>query len=130
MTQNHNSYSSSSPGYLSIIKIVKWTFLPYFAFQFLQYLSNVSRNPTSFIEYTIWFLEVSGWGYILFGGPFVLIGLTVNYFMSKTYLINIPADTTLYEIVTRPIIMVGNMKLILPEIDENIEILANSEEEF
>ncbi|MHA1978069.1 MAG: hypothetical protein ACW98F_04100 [Candidatus Hodarchaeales archaeon] len=129
MNENHNYQAQTYSDVISIIKIVKWTFLPYLAFQFLLFLHTLGKHPTNLLEATIFFIELSGWGYIIVGGPFVLIGVGINYFMRQTILTNIPQDTTLYEAVTQSTLMVGNVKVIVPKIDEEMmEIIAGEEE--
>ncbi len=127
MTQNQNQLVSRRYEVISIIKIVKWTFIPYLCIQFLHFLGALGKDPTNLLQATITFIGMSGWGYLVVGGPFVLIGMGVNYIVSQSLLMNIPQDTTLYEAVTQSTIMVGNLKVILPRIEDDIEILDENE---
>ena len=127
MNENQSYQAQTDYNAVSIIKIVKWTFLPYLGFQFLQFLFTLGRSSTNLLETTIFFIELSGWGYLIVGAPFVLVGVIFNYFMRQTMLTNIPQDTTLYEAVTQTTMMLGNTKVILPKIDEDIELLEDDE---
>ena len=129
MSHNHNNHQDTPQDFVSIIKIVKWTFLPYLGFQFIHFLVVLGRSPENLLNTLIFFIELSGWGYLIVGGPFVLIGVTINYFMNQTMIASIPQESTLYEAITHTTMMVGNLKLILPDLEEESEILEITEME-
>ena len=70
---------------------------------------------------------MSGWGYLLLGGPFILIAAGINYFISQTNLANIPKDTTLYEAITQSTKMYGPLKIILPKSEVNTNLMEETE---
>jgi hypothetical protein len=127
MSHNHKYQSKPSQEYVSILKLVKWTFLPYLGLNLVHFLVLLGRNPTNPLKALIFFIELSGWGYLIVGGPFILIGVGINYFMNLTTLTNIPPETTLYEAITQSTMMVGNVKVILPKLEEEPEVLEVTE---
>jgi hypothetical protein len=123
MNQNHINNNPSSYALIPIIKVVKWTFLVYNAILFYRFLDFLVQNPVIRLEVIIQLTYASGWGYLVFIGPFILLLATIEYFIKQTFLENIPKDTTIYESITRPTLMYGSIKIISPKIDaENDKI--------
>lgn len=117
MNNNISSNSSISEEIIPIVRIIKWTFLPYFAFQFLIFLDTVRKYPGDLLLAIKDFLQFSGYGYLLLFGPFIFVLFIMSYFLDKTNLDNIPKNTTLYESIIRKNINYGPIKIIVPKLD-------------
>ena len=90
---------------------------------FITFLKFLVENPISILEAIIKLIYASGWGYLIIIGPFILMVVTIEYFMKQTNLENIPKDTTIYESITQPTLMYGSIKIISPKINtENDKI--------
>ena len=129
MSNNLSSNSSISKEIIPIVRVIKWTFLPYFAFQFLIFLDTVRKYPEDLLLAIKNFLEFSGYGYLFLFGPFIFILLLMSYFIDKTNFDNIPKNTTLYESIARKNINYGPIKIIVPKFDsENPNPNSNNKE--
>ena len=120
MNQNHittQTRTHSRYALIPIIKFVKWSFLLYNMLLFISFLKFLVENPISILEAIIRLIYASGWGYLIFIGPFILMVATIEYFMQQTNLENIPKDTTIYESITQPTLMYGSIKIISPKIN-------------
>ncbi|PWI46267.1 hypothetical protein CEE45_17730 [Candidatus Heimdallarchaeota archaeon B3_Heim] len=126
MTQNQNYRALPSYEFIPIIKIVKWTYLPYLMLQFLIFLDTLVKYPTNLLEATGIFIAMSGWGYLIIASPFMLIGAGIEYFLRQTRLDHIPIDTTLYEAITQPTIMLGTIKIIVPKSSRENDIMEET----
>ena len=115
MNQNHVTSTHSGYALISIIKFVKWSFLLYNMLLFIAFLQFLVENPISILESIIRLIYASGWGYLIIIGPFILMVATIEYFMKQTNLENIPKNTTIYESITHPTTMYGQIKVIFPK---------------
>lgn len=123
MNQTQNYRSHSSYDVIPVIKMVKWTYLPFLMLQFLMFLDTLVKYPTSLLKATKIFIDFCGWGYLIVFGPIIFIAAGINYFISQTNLANIPKDTTLYEAITRPTVTYGPVKIIFSKPKEENDIL-------
>ncbi|MHA1947600.1 MAG: hypothetical protein ACXAC6_03090 [Candidatus Hodarchaeales archaeon] len=119
MNQKHVTSTHSNYALIPIIKVVKWSFLLYNMLLFIAFLKFLVENPISILEAIIRLIYASGWGYLIIIGPFILMVVTIEYFMKQTNLENIPKDTTIYESITQPTLMYGSIKIISPKINLN-----------
>jgi len=121
MNQNKNIRSDSDYGLISIIKFMKWTYIPYLFLLFLAFMDSLVNHPRSLLEAIKLLIYASGWGYLIISSPFILVIAGIEYFLRQTNLTNIPKDTTLYEAITQPTMMYGPMKMILSKLNEETE---------
>jgi hypothetical protein len=117
MNQNHFTKSNSTHVIIPIIKLVKWTYLPYLAILLLVFFDSLWKYPTDLLKAVIGLNYASGWGYVIIMGPFISIVVGIEYFLRKTTLANIPKDTTLYAAITKPSVMYGPLKMIYSNSD-------------
>ena len=118
MNQNQISDYNRRYAIIPVIKFIKWTFLFYNTIISFQFLDFLVQNPGNGLDVLIRFTYASGWGYLIFMGPFIFIVVTIEYFFKQTNLGNIPQGTTIYESIVRPTVMIGAIKLISPKIEE------------